>query len=155
MKLSVDGAEVEAEVAGDTLVVRHAGREWRFQAEPLGSGRLRLRLRGEGLDRVVWASGTTVGAGGDVATVERVIARRGAAGGGLRAPMPATVVRVLVELGASVEAGTPLVVLSAMKTEVVLRAPHAGTVAAVHAKAGETVEAGAVVVELARAAEGR
>lgn len=153
MRLSVDGAEVEAEVAGDALVVRHAGREWRFHAEPLGAGR--VRLRGEGLDRVVWVSGTKVGTAGDVAKVERVLTRRGAAGGGLRAPMPATVVRVLVEVGASVEAGTPLVVLSAMKTEVVVRAPHAGTVAGVRAKAGETVEAGGVVVELARAAEGR
>ena len=153
MKLTVDGVAVEVEVAGDEVVVRDTTGEHRFRAEPAGAGR--VRLRGPGVDRVVWVAGGRAGAGGDVATVERVVVRRdGAVGGGLRAPLPATVVRVLVGVGALVEAGTPLVVLSAMKTEVVLRSPRAGTVSAVRASVGETVEAGAVVVELSDTREG-
>ena len=46
--------------------------------------------------------------------------------GGLTAPMNGSIVRVLVEAGQQVEAGTALVVLEAMKMEHSIRAAHAG-----------------------------
>ena len=64
------------------------------------------------------------------------------------APMPGAVVRILVEIGQSVEAGDPLVVLEAMKMEHTLKSPHAGTVRAVHAVPGEQVERGAILVSV-------
>ena len=64
------------------------------------------------------------------------------------APMPGTVLRVLVGPGDRVEAGQPLIVLEAMKMETPLRAPYPGEVAAVHVSEGDTVEAGAVLLEL-------
>jgi 3-methylcrotonyl-CoA carboxylase alpha subunit len=77
-------------------------------------------------------------------------ARGGAAGGvgTVVAPMPGTIVRVLVAVGDVVEAGAPLVVLEAMKMETTLRSEVAGTVAAVPVEAGATVDAGAVLVEV-------
>jgi 3-methylcrotonyl-CoA carboxylase alpha subunit len=68
--------------------------------------------------------------------------------GGLTAPMNGSIVRVLVETGQQVEAGTPLVVLEAMKMEHSIRAPHAGTVKALYCGEGEMVGEGAVLVEL-------
>ena len=68
--------------------------------------------------------------------------------GGLTAPMNGSIVRVLVEAGQQVEAGTALVVLEAMKMEHSIRAPHAGTVKALYCSEGEMVSEGTVLVEL-------
>jgi acetyl/propionyl-CoA carboxylase alpha subunit len=64
------------------------------------------------------------------------------------APMPGTVIRVLVEPGAAVAARQPLVVLEAMKMETPLVSPYEATVRAVHVAEGDRVARGAVVVEL-------
>jgi 3-methylcrotonyl-CoA carboxylase alpha subunit len=68
--------------------------------------------------------------------------------GGLTAPMNGSIVRILVEAGQQVEAGTALVVLDAMKMEHSIRAPHAGSVKALYCREGEMVSEGAVLVEL-------
>ncbi|KAA0943798.1 acetyl/propionyl/methylcrotonyl-CoA carboxylase subunit alpha [Pseudomonas sp. ANT_H14] len=68
--------------------------------------------------------------------------------GGLTAPMNGSIVRVLVELGQAVEAGTQLVVLEAMKMEHSIRAPHAGIVKALYCQEGEMVGEGSALVEL-------
>jgi biotin carboxyl carrier protein len=62
--------------------------------------------------------------------------------------MPGTVIRVLVEAGASVRARQPLVVLEAMTMETRLVAPYAATVSAVHVAEGDQVAGGAALVEL-------
>ena len=69
----------------------------------------------------------------------------------LKAPMPGLVVRVQVETGQSVGAGTGVVVLEAMKMENELRTSAPGVVAAVRVRAGEAVEKGQVLVEFASA----
>ena len=66
----------------------------------------------------------------------------------LAAPMPGTVIRVLVEPGARVAARQPLVVLEAMKMETPLVSPYEATVRAVHVAEGDRVAGGAVLVEL-------
>ncbi|MGH3284300.1 MAG: acetyl-CoA carboxylase biotin carboxyl carrier protein subunit, partial [Streptosporangiaceae bacterium] len=65
--------------------------------------------------------------------------------GSLLAPMPGVVRRVLVEVGAVVAAGQPLLVLEAMKMEQTVAAPADGVVAELRAKAGEQVAAGQVL----------
>jgi acetyl/propionyl-CoA carboxylase alpha subunit len=65
------------------------------------------------------------------------------------APMPGTVIRVLVNEGATVQARQPLVVLEAMKMETPLVSPYDAVVRAVHVKEGDRVAGGAVLVELA------
>jgi 3-methylcrotonyl-CoA carboxylase alpha subunit len=74
----------------------------------------------------------------------------------LVAPMPGKVVQVLVEPGASVSAGQPLLVLEAMKMEHTLSAPADGTVASVRYAAGDLVEEGVELIDFAAgaAAEG-
>ncbi|MGH9945517.1 MAG: biotin/lipoyl-containing protein, partial [Pyrinomonadaceae bacterium] len=62
------------------------------------------------------------------------------------ASMPGKVVRVLVAVGAAVEAGDELLVVEAMKMQNELKSPKAGTVVEVHAQAGQTVNAGDVLI---------
>ncbi|MHB8468155.1 MAG: acetyl/propionyl/methylcrotonyl-CoA carboxylase subunit alpha [Gaiellaceae bacterium] len=85
-----------------------------------------------------------------VPDVDDVAAERAAGGGPatVTAPMPGTVLDVLVEPGARVAARQTLVVLEAMKMETPLTAPYDGTVKAVHVAAGERVAGGALLVEL-------
>ena len=61
------------------------------------------------------------------------------------APMPGRVVRVLVEVGARVEAGVGVIIVEAMKMQNEMKAPKAGTVVALNAEAGTTVNAGDVL----------
>lgn len=68
--------------------------------------------------------------------------------GGLIAPMPGKVLEVLVAQGDVVEAGTPLMVLEAMKMEHRIVAAADGTVMAVHYEAGDQVAQGAVLLDL-------
>jgi acetyl/propionyl-CoA carboxylase alpha subunit len=68
--------------------------------------------------------------------------------GAVVAPMPGTVIKVLVAVGEQVAARQPLVVLEAMKMETPLLAPYAASVAAVHVAEGDRVGGGALLVEL-------
>ena len=64
------------------------------------------------------------------------------------APMPGTVIRVLVGDGDPVAARQPLIVLEAMKMETPLVSPYEAVVRRVHAREGDRVAGGAVLVEL-------
>ena len=66
----------------------------------------------------------------------------------LAAPMPATVISVLVSPGAAVKKGDTVIVLEAMKMELPLRAPADGTVTAVHCREGELVQPDTTLIEL-------
>jgi biotin carboxyl carrier protein len=65
--------------------------------------------------------------------------------GSLIAPMPGAVVRIEVIQGSRVAAGTPIVVLEAMKMEHTVRAPADGVVSAISVTAGDQVESGQVL----------
>jgi 3-methylcrotonyl-CoA carboxylase alpha subunit len=67
----------------------------------------------------------------------------------LSAPMPATVLKVLVTPGTQVKKGETLLILEAMKMELPLRASADATVSAVRCREGELVQPGTVLVELA------
>jgi 3-methylcrotonyl-CoA carboxylase alpha subunit len=66
----------------------------------------------------------------------------------LTAPMPGTVVKVLVDEGQEVEEGQLLLVLEAMKMEQPVTAPHAGVVHSLPFEEGSLVPGGAVLAEV-------
>jgi len=66
----------------------------------------------------------------------------------LTAPMPATVISVLVAPGDRVAKGETVILLEAMKMELPIRALGAGTVTAVHCRAGELVRADQELIAL-------
>jgi 3-methylcrotonyl-CoA carboxylase alpha subunit len=74
-------------------------------------------------------------------------AERDGGDGRLAAPMPGTVVQVLVAPGDVVTSGQPLVVVEAMKMEHAIKAPADGTVTAIHFKVGDAVADGADLLD--------
>ncbi len=138
---SLDGRTVSVEVPSPTELVVD-GRRFRVQAARHG-------------DRTwVWCEGSVyefVSEGG--------ISRKGrssSAGadhhaGGLEAPMPGRVRRLVAAPGARVTRGDVLLVLEAMKMEHAIRAPHDGILQRFHVAEGDLVEAG---IELAALSPG-
>lgn len=62
-------------------------------------------------------------------------------------PMPGVCDKILVKVGGSVEANTPVAVIIAMKMEYVLKAPRDGIVKSVSTKLGQNVAKGEVIVK--------
>ena len=72
----------------------------------------------------------------------------GAEQSSLTAPMPGTVIRLLVREGDKVQPRQPLVVLEAMKMETPVVSPYEAVVRAVHVSEGDRVAGGELLVEL-------
>jgi biotin carboxyl carrier protein len=72
----------------------------------------------------------------------------GAGAGTVKTQMPGRIVRLLVEEGAEVAKGEPLLVVEAMKMENEIKAPRDGVVKRFAVAPGDLVEAKAVLVEL-------
>jgi biotin carboxyl carrier protein len=70
------------------------------------------------------------------------------------APMDAVVLALAARVGESVSKGAPLLVLEAMKMEVVISAPHDGLVATFFVNVGESVRTGAKLAAMAQRASG-
>jgi acetyl-CoA/propionyl-CoA carboxylase biotin carboxyl carrier protein len=142
---------------GDPVEVRLRGRSSAAEVrvgdgEPVparafrDAGRLTVTLDGLTMSYTVVHEGGTVwlAADGRVAALrehERLTAHAegSATGGAVTSPMPGTVTVVQAAVGDEVTAGTPLLVVEAMKMEHVLTAPIAGTVTELGVTAGQTV----------------
>jgi len=74
--------------------------------------------------------------------------RRAQVAQSLSAPMPATVIRVLVAAGSRVKKGETVVLLEAMKMELPIRSLSDGTIAAVRCREGELVRADQILIEM-------
>lgn len=68
--------------------------------------------------------------------------------GEVLAPIPGAVLSIEVTVGASVEAGAPLLKLEAMKMENAVHAPQGGKVTAIHVQVGDQVAQGERLVTL-------
>jgi biotin carboxyl carrier protein len=69
----------------------------------------------------------------------------------LSSPMPATIVKVLVDPGGRVQKGDVVLVLEAMKMELPIRAPFDANVTAVHCHEGQLVQADSALVDIEEA----
>lgn len=58
----------------------------------------------------------------------------------IKAPMPGTILSIAVKAGDTVEKGTPLLILEAMKMENVIKSPGDGTVRSISVTQGDNVE---------------
>jgi len=117
--------------------------------ERLGPGA--YRVEHEGQQSIVYVAGPAgdlwAFAGGQVYR-ERERASRPSAPQLLTAPMPATVIKVLVAPGQAVRRGDTLIVVEAMKMELPIRAPGDATVKAINCREGELVQPDRTLLEL-------
>jgi 3-methylcrotonyl-CoA carboxylase alpha subunit len=111
----------------------------------------RFAILRDGPDRLVgWRGQSFRLARASALDVDSAGGRSGGASGhaSLAAPMPGTVIKVLVEQGQAVAARQPLVVLEAMKMEHIVAAPYDGVVRRLLCAPGALVAKGAALVEL-------
>ncbi len=120
---------------------------------PLVRRAAEVEVDGKRFEVAMWVPDPSASAGARV--------RRSAAGGGaglgggngqVAVPMQGTIVKVLVEVGDTVEVGASLVVLEAMKMENNITADVAGTITEVRVTTGDSVGGGDVVVVIEPAA---
>jgi len=152
MKLSSGGETVEVRVEGESAVLdgrrvvfRAIRAGERLEAIRVGEAVVRVQAERDGNRVFVWCAGA-------VHEVRRAAGRAASAvsaTGGLLAPMPGRVRRVLLGEGAPVRKGDVVLILEAMKMEHAIRAPGDGTVVRVLFGEGDLVEAGAVLAEIA------
>jgi 3-methylcrotonyl-CoA carboxylase alpha subunit len=109
---------------------------WPARAERISTG-LEVTTASGGSYRFEWSAGE-----------HHTMATDSRRQGGLSAPMPGLVLKVLVRPGDKVRAHQTLVVLEAMKMEHNIEAPYDGTVKAVNCVEGGRVAEGVVLVEL-------
>jgi biotin carboxyl carrier protein len=137
LRLEVDGDELTAEVVevdAEAVWLRVAGELVRVATVAAPEG--------------IWCC-----AGGRVRLVAEASARRRRAESAgqermVTPPFPSTVSRLLVAVGDSVAEGQPLVVVSAMKTELTLSSPRRGVVRAIRCEVGASVGPGDILVEI-------
>jgi 3-methylcrotonyl-CoA carboxylase alpha subunit len=130
--------------AGPLEVRAERGEGGELLAE-LGGARVRATVVRDGEDLVVMTGGRAH----RLTVPDPESAAEGDAGGGrLTAPMPGKVVAIMVERGARVKKGTPLVVLEAMKMEHTVTSPRDGRVAEIHFALHALVSEGAELLAL-------
>jgi 3-methylcrotonyl-CoA carboxylase alpha subunit len=117
------------------------------RVEPEADGRLVADLNGARLHATVVRSGRvltvfTAGASHRLELKEFETVADEEAGGSLAAPMPGSVVEVLVREGQAVDKGTALMIIEAMKMEHTISAPAAGVVRQVLFGKGDQVKEG-------------
>jgi biotin carboxyl carrier protein len=158
--VTVGERTVEVEVQGDTVLVEGQPISARLAAIPRTPLRqLSLDGRARTFAMLRAADGWTVQFAGEAWLVSVIDERtrqlrdltgqgkRAAAGGVVKAPMPGLVLRVEVEVGQRVEAGTGVVVLEAMKMENEIHATRAGKIKKIYVSEGAEVRSGSELVE--------
>jgi biotin carboxyl carrier protein len=151
--------ELDVKREGTRLTARVDGRRYEIEAREMGAGVYLLIADGRVHECRVERerAGFNVRVGNHVYSVTLADPKRlrgaqlpgahdGEGAAQVIAPMPGKVVRVLVPVGAQVEAGDGLVVVEAMKMQNEMKSPRNGTVTAIHAEVGATVNAGDVLV---------
>jgi pyruvate carboxylase len=126
------GQEISLEIErGKTLIVRYIA-----MSEPDGEGRRKVFFEMNGQPRTVSVDDRRLGD-------QRVVRRKAdpADPSQVGAPMPGLVVRLSVEEGQAVEAGTALLTIEAMKMQTVLYAERRGVVRSILATPGTHIEA--------------
>ena len=146
LRLTVDGAEpLERDVApADLAPPTGPGADVRVLPRRSGdaeAGIVRAEVTVDG-----WVLGVAVTSAARADLIARAgqgAGRRGPSGSEVvRARIPGRVVRVWVAEGDTVEAGSRLLAIEAMKMENEVRSPRAGTVSGIRVNAGQAVELG-------------
>ena len=151
--LEVSESSISAKIDREEIVAS-------ISRQPDGSAMLSIGERRYRIAGVKHRDSIAVAAGPISAEYVQVESRRGSRKGSIAsltvdAPMPGTVLKILVSEGATVNANDALIVLEAMKTETTLRADGAAVVKKIRVEIGDRVDHGATLIELGPVAESK
>ncbi len=146
---------VQADRDGERLTITVDGRSSEFMIVPGADGAFVLqdgdRIRtGHAVarDGFVWVQ---IGGRTWVLETEKKQRGRSAAGGPAHdrvvSPMVGTVRKIMVEAGAVLESGAPILIVEAMKMEFTVTAPAAGTVKGLLCSVGQSVDLGELLAD--------
>ncbi len=114
-----------------------------------------VEVNGKRFDVAMWVPESEIGSGGGGAAKAKPRRKSGSAGaaaaggsGTITAPMQGTIVKVVAEQGAEVEAGDTIVVLEAMKMENNITADKSGTVVELKVEAGAAIQTGDLIAKI-------
>ena len=125
--------------AGEVLqLTLEDGRSVAARVRDLASGRIEFTTGEHCLEVGVMSERDAWLGGGDL----------GADAGSVSVSMPGKVIKLLAEIGDSVEQGQPLIIIEAMKMENEVKAGRSGVIEAIHVSPGQSVEANIVLMEV-------
>jgi biotin carboxyl carrier protein len=140
----------------DSATLTFGGRDHTCVLQDVGAGEYRLAV--DGKTHRVWVAVHrgyayihAFGRAWEVEVVDPVTRAQRAAGGGdavATAPMPGTVVKIMVAVGDAVRKGQPLLVIESMKMQTEIAARRDGTVECLYVAEGQTFDRGARLVAL-------
>jgi biotin carboxyl carrier protein len=143
VKVAVDGEafEIESLINGNMAA-------WLIRS---GDDTVRAYAEIQGNNVNVWLRGLTFTASvqpraGPLVANEK--SRQEQFSGAIQAQMPGRITGILVRAGELVEAGTPLLILEAMKMQNEITSPVAGRIASIEVHEGESVKRGSVLLVL-------
>jgi biotin carboxyl carrier protein len=148
----VDKDRLGVTLDGEVFQVERAGRgdvaAWKIRRkEEVVHAQTRV-IQGDRVD--VWMGGvvfpSSVQAIGSGAAAPPTLTGRGRVGGEIHALMPGRITSILVGEGEAVEAGTPLLILEAMKMQNEINSPIVGRVKSILVSEGETVKKDATLI---------
>jgi acetyl/propionyl-CoA carboxylase alpha subunit len=143
----------------DTLKIAMAEKQFDVAYQVIGDHMIHMRVNGRSVNAYLTADdgGRNIAINGltcrveDADLLEQNRGRKKTAGDvplEVTPPMPAVVVRVMVDIGDNVTKGQGVVVVAAMKMETTLNAPFGGTVTGVNTAAGDKVMPGEILVNI-------
>ena len=150
--VTVAGQQQEIAIERDGSTVRAGAHEIEILTAREREMEIRVAGRNYTVPFVVEGGQVSFSFDGDIYFAE--VADKGARGRArhreqsMAAPMPGLVLKILVEVGATVDKGAPLIILEAMKMEHQIHAPYAGTIRVINCHEGELVQTGVELVEL-------
>ncbi|MFC2170499.1 acetyl-CoA carboxylase biotin carboxyl carrier protein subunit [Calditrichota bacterium] len=146
VKAEFINGSMRAQVNGDTLEgpllrTAHGAGLWKVNGKS-------YRIVASEHDGKIWASVNGKVYAFEDARAQDEMGQSTASENSVTAPMPGKVIKVLVQLGDTVEEGQPVVIVEAMKMEHVLRAPKAGKIASIACQEGQHADPGVPLVEV-------
>lgn len=142
--MNIGDKEYKAEVKNittDTALIQVNGKEYEVHLKQMGKNpsapAVRPVNRSSAVSAPAPAPAVAPSASGDAA-------------GGVNAPLPGTILEILVSVGDSVKAGQDIMVMEAMKMENKVQAPHDGKINIIFVQNGANVAEGDPLLEISR-----
>lgn len=149
----IDDEEIEVDVVEETasfVLFNVEGVEYKVNLGSLQDGKMVLNMNGKNRPVILVDTNYVVdGQEFEISSPRRNRTKsKSQDHGQMKSPMPGKILKLLVKEGQDVVAGTPILVMEAMKMEHTIKASKAGKIEKIHFKEGDQVAGGVELVKL-------